>query len=158
MRLARFNIQTSGISDKRYFVGLPSPTAAAITASTVFMYPWGLQNVRVAIPCIALMLVPAFLMVSTIRFRSIKAIDVGWRRSPFFLFLAVVVPLALIVWIPRIALVVLSYAYVLTALAIYGYQRLRRRPAPPVTAPVTAAAVTPPPPSGPESAPPPPAV
>ncbi|MGH9408331.1 MAG: CDP-diacylglycerol--serine O-phosphatidyltransferase, partial [Vicinamibacterales bacterium] len=167
MRLARFNIQTSGISDKRYFVGLPSPTAAAITASTVFMYPWGLQNVRVAIPCIALMLVPAFLMVSTIRFRSIKAMDVGWRRSPFFLFLAVVVPLALIVWIPRIALVVLSYAYVLMALAMYGYQRLRRRPAPPVrppatapsaTAPLTPLPVTPPPPSGPEPPDPPPAI
>ena len=36
MRLARFNIQTRGGSDKRYFVGMPSPAAAGVIASTVF--------------------------------------------------------------------------------------------------------------------------
>jgi CDP-diacylglycerol--serine O-phosphatidyltransferase len=35
MRLARFNIQTTAASDKRYFVGTPSPAAAAVLASTV---------------------------------------------------------------------------------------------------------------------------
>ena len=50
-------------------------------------------------------------MVSTIRFRSVKAIDVGWRRSYFALFLGAVA-LALIASHPRLALVVLSYAYV----------------------------------------------
>src|SRR5215471_1354031 len=44
MRLARFNIQTSSASDKRYFVGLPSPAAAAVIASTVYLYPFGLQD------------------------------------------------------------------------------------------------------------------
>src|SRR4051795_3018284 len=39
MRLARFNIQSSHGGDKRYFVGLPSPAAAAIPAATVFAYP-----------------------------------------------------------------------------------------------------------------------
>ncbi len=39
LRLARFNIQT--VSDKRYFVGLPSPAAAAIPAATIFYYPQG---------------------------------------------------------------------------------------------------------------------
>src|SRR5262247_3753717 len=32
MRLARFNIQGQGAGDKRYFVGMPSPAAAAIPA------------------------------------------------------------------------------------------------------------------------------
>ena len=39
MRLARFNIQTATGGDKRYFVGMPSPAAAAIPAATVFAYP-----------------------------------------------------------------------------------------------------------------------
>ena len=43
VRLARFNIQ-SGSQDKRYFVGMPSPAAAAIPAATVFAYPWGLAD------------------------------------------------------------------------------------------------------------------
>ena len=42
LRLARFNIQKN--TDKRYFVGLASPAAAAIVASTVFYYPDGLRD------------------------------------------------------------------------------------------------------------------
>ena len=34
MRLARFNIQTATATDKRYFVGMPSPAAAGVIAST----------------------------------------------------------------------------------------------------------------------------
>jgi phosphatidylserine synthase len=73
-----------------------------------------------------MVLVPAFLMVSTIRFRSIKAIDVGWRRSPSWLFLGAVA-LALVASHPRVALVVLSYSYIVSALAALAYSRLRRR-------------------------------
>jgi len=126
MRLARFNIQTSSLTDKRYFAGLPSPAAAAVIASTVYLYPWGLQDPRAAAPALAMVLVPAFLMVSTIRFRSIKAIDVGWRRSPSWLFLGAVA-LALVASRPRVALVVLSYSYIVSALAALAYSRLRRR-------------------------------
>ncbi|WP_446919263.1 CDP-alcohol phosphatidyltransferase family protein, partial [Klebsiella pneumoniae] len=77
MRLARFNIQTTTVTDKRYFVGMPSPAAASVIASTVFLYPYGLQERETALPALAMVIVPALLMVSTIRFRSIKAIDVG---------------------------------------------------------------------------------
>lgn len=140
MRLARYNIQTHVVSDKRYFAGLPTPAAAAVTASTVFLYPWGLQDIRAAIPALAMLLVPAFLMVSTIRFRSIKTIDVGWRRSYYWLFLGAV-GIALIVSHPRIALVVMSYTYVLFTLTLLAYHRLRRRPPRDLTPP------TPPPPA-----------
>src|SRR5688500_12714446 len=34
MRLARFNIQSASGGDKRYFVGMPSPAAASVIAST----------------------------------------------------------------------------------------------------------------------------
>ena len=75
MRLARFNIQSGSGGDKRYFVGMPSPAAAAIPAATVFAYPDGLYDYRAALPALAMVLVPAVLMVSTIRFRSFKTID-----------------------------------------------------------------------------------
>jgi CDP-diacylglycerol--serine O-phosphatidyltransferase len=138
MRLARFNIQTGAHVDKRYFAGMPSPAAAAVIASTVYLYPWGLQDPRAAAPALAMVLAPAFLMVSTIRFRSIKAIDVGWRRSPIALFLAAIA-LALITLHPRLALVVLSYTYLLSALVSLAYSRLRRRPATPPVPPPPAA-------------------
>ena len=41
MRLARFNIQTSTAIDKRYFVGMPSPAAAGVIASTIYLFPGG---------------------------------------------------------------------------------------------------------------------
>ena len=126
MRLARFNIQSVTAADKRYFAGLPSPAAASVTASTVFLYPWGVQDYRVALLALPMVLVPGFLMVSTIRFRSIKAIDVGHRRPARLMVLAVVT-LAAIATHPRIALVVLSYSYVVAAIAMYLYGRLRRR-------------------------------
>ena len=130
MRLARFNIQTASTTDKRYFAGLPSPAAAGVIASTVYMYPWGLQDPRVAMLALPMVLVPGFLMVSTIRFRSIKAIDVGWRRSYIALFLGAVA-IALVASHPRLALVVLSYSYIVWAVASFLFTRLRRRPAAP---------------------------
>ena len=127
MRLARFNIQTSALTDKRYFVGMPSPPAAAVIAATVYLYPAGLADYRAALPALAMVLVPALLMVSTIRFRSLKAIDMGWRRSYLGLFLAAV-GIALIATHPRIALVVMAYTYLLSAFIGLAYTRFRRRP------------------------------
>jgi CDP-diacylglycerol---serine O-phosphatidyltransferase len=130
MRLARFNIQaksTAAPPDKRYFIGMPSPAAAGVIAATVYLYPVGIIDRSAALPALAIVLVPALLMVSTVRFRSVKAIDVGWRRSYLALFLAAVV-IALVAWQPRIALVVLAYSYVVASLMAWVIGRLRKRP------------------------------
>src|SRR5262245_16344398 len=42
LRLARFNINTGSHTDKRYFVGMPSPAAAGVPAATVYFYPYPL--------------------------------------------------------------------------------------------------------------------
>jgi len=109
---------------------MPSPAAAAIPAATVFAFPDGLYDYRAALPALAMVLVPAALMVSTIRFRSIKAIDVGWRRSYLALFIGAV-GIALIASHPRIALVVIAYTYILWAVVSFVVSRLRRRPSNP---------------------------
>lgn len=126
MRLARFNIQTTVPGDKRYFAGMPSPAAASVIASTVYLYPVGLHEWRQALPALAMVLAPALLMVSTIRFRSVKAIDVGWRRSYLALFLGAVI-LALVATQPRLALVVMAYTYLVYAVISWAIGRLHRR-------------------------------
>src|SRR5262249_25190795 len=64
MRLARFNvISTNKGGDKRYYVGMPSPAAAAVPAATVYMYPYGLYDYRAALPALLMVLLPAVLMV-----------------------------------------------------------------------------------------------
>jgi CDP-diacylglycerol--serine O-phosphatidyltransferase len=123
LRLARFNIQT--VSDKRYFVGLPSPAAAAIPASTIFYYPQGLHIPQQALLGMAMMVVPALLMVSTIRFRSFKTIDMGQRRG-YQVLIGVAGFLALVVTYPHEVLILMAYAYLLSG--FIGLIRSRFRP------------------------------
>jgi CDP-diacylglycerol---serine O-phosphatidyltransferase len=124
MRLARFNIQH--VSDKRYFVGMPSPAAAAIPASTVYLYPDGLYDYRAALPALAMVLVPAVLMVSTIRFRAFKTIDSHTRR-PYWVLIFVAAGIMLIATHPRFMLVAMSYGYLLSAFIGVAITRLRHR-------------------------------
>ena len=124
MRLARFNIQSGG--DKRYFVGMPSPAAAAIPAATVFAYPFGLYDYREALPALAMVLVPAALMVSTIRFRSFKTIDLQSRR-PYSVLLVIAAAIVAIATHPKVVLVVLAYSYLASAFVEMAMTRLRRR-------------------------------
>jgi CDP-diacylglycerol---serine O-phosphatidyltransferase len=126
IRLARFNIQTN--TDKRYFVGMPIPAAAAVPASTVFVYPYGLHDYTSALPALALMLVPAVLMVSTIRFRSFKTIDLQARRS-YKILLAVAIGYFAITTHPRWTLVAIAYGYLVSAFVGMAWTRLRRKPA-----------------------------
>jgi CDP-diacylglycerol--serine O-phosphatidyltransferase len=125
MRLARFNIQSGMGGDKRYFVGMPSPAAAAIPAATVFAYPYGLIDYRAALPVLAMVLVPAALMVSTIRFRSFKSIDLQSRRS-YTVVILLAAGIALIATHPRLVLVVLAYSYLASAFVGLAISRLRR--------------------------------
>jgi CDP-diacylglycerol--serine O-phosphatidyltransferase len=125
VRLARFNIQ-SGSQDKRYFVGMPSPAAAAVPVATVFAYPYGFHTTSEAFPVLAMMIVPALLMVSTIRFRSFKTLDLQSRRSyPVLLLLALA--LALLAAHPATVFVVAAYGYLASAFIEMAWTRLRRR-------------------------------
>jgi CDP-diacylglycerol--serine O-phosphatidyltransferase len=124
LRLARFNIQKN--TDKRYFVGLASPAAAAIVASTVFYYPAGLQQRPEALLAVVLVLVPALLMVSTIRFQSFKTIDLGERRR-YGVLIAAAAFIALIVTYPHEVLLVMAYAYLASAFVGLALHKLRRR-------------------------------
>ncbi len=134
MRLARFNLQTTVQTDKRYFVGMPTPAAAGVTAATVFAWPDPLGGHVQAIAAVAVVLVPAALMVSTLRFRSFKTINFGWTQS-YIQILIVAGVFVAIATHPRIALVVLAYGYLLSAFIEEGLTRYRlHRGGPPAAA------------------------
>lgn len=129
VRLARFNIQ-SGTQDKRYFVGLPSPAAACIPAATVFAYPAGFQGQAEAIAVLSMVIVPALLMVSTVRYRSFKTFDLQSRRSYPVLFL-LAVGLAVLAASPQALLLTMAYVYVASGLVGLAWHRMHRRGAAP---------------------------
>jgi CDP-diacylglycerol--serine O-phosphatidyltransferase len=126
VRLARFNIQ-SGSVDKRYFVGMPSPAAAGVPAATVYAWPSGVQTYPEALLVLAMVIVPALLMVSTIRFRSFKSFDLQARRS-YPVLILVAVGLALLVAQGEIVLLVLAYGYLSSAFIGMVWNRLQKRP------------------------------
>lgn len=88
-RLARFNIQVNpvpknpGRPDRKYFVGLPIPGAAALVAAVVYAADAApLENWLWATLWMGLLALLGFLMVSTWRYRSFKEFALLRPRSP----------------------------------------------------------------------------
>ncbi len=73
MRLARFTATVDPRADKRFFVGLPSPGAAAVVAASVYAFDppstTGTQTVAVLA-----FLLPAVLMVTSVPYRSFRVL------------------------------------------------------------------------------------
>ena len=126
IRLARFNVQSSAQVDKRYFLGMPSPAAAGVVGSTVYAFPELPHGYWQTLAAVAAMLVPAGLMVSTIRYRSFKTINLGWGRSylPLFGFVLLV---SFVATYPKITLPVLAYAYLVSGFIELTVTRMRAR-------------------------------
>jgi len=125
MRLARFNVISTKGGDKRYYVGMPSPAAAAVPAATVYMYPYGLYDYRAALPALLMVLLPAVLMVSTIRYRSFKDLDLKSRRS----FRVLVIIAAIIVAIathPKLVLLLAAYTYLASGFIGLAWSRFKQ--------------------------------
>ena len=125
LRLARFNIQ-QGHTDKRYFVGLASPAAAAIPAATVFYFPDGLAQRPEAFLAVIMVVVPALLMVSTIRFHSFKTLDLRAKRQ-YTVLIAMAAFFALVVAYPHEVLLIMAYAYLVSGFVELAVSKVRRR-------------------------------
>ncbi|MBV1790749.1 CDP-diacylglycerol--serine O-phosphatidyltransferase [Marinobacterium sp. D7] len=124
LRLARFNTQIGSI-DKRYFMGLPSPAAAAAVAGLIwfcssneidpsgFAYPFALYVVLAGV-----------LMVSNVLYYSFKDVDFKGRIQ--FLKLALIVlVVAVIATNPALFLWLLFLGYALSGPLLWLW---RRRP------------------------------
>jgi CDP-diacylglycerol--serine O-phosphatidyltransferase len=138
-RLARFNVQKNpipknpGRPDRKYFVGLPIPAAAAMVAATVYAadsVPIGWWPLSVL--WLGLLLLLGFLMVSTWRYYSFKGISLSRAYSPLIIILFG----ALIygVWnYSQLMMLAMATAYVGSGIAIRigGILRKKVRHAPP---------------------------
>jgi CDP-diacylglycerol--serine O-phosphatidyltransferase len=110
LRLARFNTQL-GVEDKRYFQGLPSPSAAALVAGMVWLgETYGLAGEALRYVAVLITTFAALLMVSNFRYYSFKNFDVR-GRVPFVVIIAVMLALAVILTDPQLMLVLLFSAY-----------------------------------------------
>src|SRR6185295_4381350 len=107
---ARFNIQ-HGSSDKRFFAGLPSPAAAGVVASVAVAFPDAPAQLGFSVLIGVLVAAAVLLMVSHIRYRSFKGLDLRSPRS-YLSVVAIVLVLVAVLVHPR-ALMVIAAVYLL---------------------------------------------
>ncbi|MDJ0805828.1 MAG: CDP-diacylglycerol--serine O-phosphatidyltransferase [Gammaproteobacteria bacterium] len=110
LRLARFNTQI-GVADKRYFQGLPSPSAAAIMAGGVWLgVDYEISGGSVGWIAALLTTVVGLLMVSNFRFHSFKEIDFH-GKVPFIAMVIMMLGFAVVLTHPPTILFLLFLAY-----------------------------------------------
>jgi CDP-diacylglycerol--serine O-phosphatidyltransferase len=130
LRLARFNTQV-GISDKRYFQGLPSPAAAGVIASMIWLKFWKFEYFDFGIVSlsyyigIGITIVCALLMVSNVRYYSFKELDS--KKASFRFLLAIVLSLIVLLSKPNIFLFTGFFVYMLSGpfITIVGINKKR---------------------------------
>jgi CDP-diacylglycerol--serine O-phosphatidyltransferase len=117
LRLARFNTQVD-TADKKYFQGLPSPVAAALLASFVWMVETNSINTGLE-PFLALLftLVVGLMMVSNIRFESFKEFSLK-NKVPFVTLLIIVLVLSVIALKPAMILFIIILSYIFYGLVM----------------------------------------
>ncbi|MFC3284174.1 CDP-diacylglycerol--serine O-phosphatidyltransferase [Litchfieldella rifensis] len=128
LRLARFNVQLGSV-DKKWFIGLPSPSAAAFVAASVWTFH-SFDAEAFGFKLLMLLVVAAagVLMVSNIRYYSFKDIDLK-GPVPFVVLLAIVLGFVVISVEPSVMLLLLFGAYVASGPVMAVMRKMRRPPA-----------------------------
>ena len=91
LRLARFNTQVETV-DKRFFQGLPSPSAAAMVAGFVWIgVEYELDPLGIGVVALVISVLGGVMMVSNFRYYSFKGFDLKGKVPFVTLLLAVLV-------------------------------------------------------------------
>ena len=126
LRLARFNARTAS-ADKRFFEGLPSPSAAALVAAFIwFSSEWREPGLTGLIVTFSITAIAGMLMVSQFAYPSFKQVEWDRRIKWLYRFL---VPLfiALIIAEPATMLLAMFTTFVASAPLLWLGRKLFRR-------------------------------
>ena len=126
LRLARFNTQI-GMADKRYFQGLPSPSAAGIIAAGIWIgADHGISGAELSWLAAPRTALAGLLMVSNFRYHSFKEIDVR-GRVPFISAVVVMLGFALVLLHPPVVLFIGFLTYAISGPVLTLVRRRQRR-------------------------------
>ncbi len=127
LRLARFNARADS-SDKRFFEGLPSPSAAGLVAAVVWLASdWQASGTMALVIAFLFTAGAGVLMVSSFRYYSFKDINLG-RKVPFAYVLAIPLVFVLISFEPPVVLFLMFFFYALTGPLLCLYRRRHHVP------------------------------
>ena len=130
LRLARFNTQV-GIADKRFFQGLPSPAAAGVIASMIWLKIWTFASFDSEVISLGyylgagITILCGILMVSNVRYYSFKELDS--KKASFRFLLLIVLSLIILMYKPNIILFTGFFLYLLSGpfITITGLNKMR---------------------------------
>ncbi len=126
LRLARFNVQI-GTVDKKFFVGLASPAAAALLVLTVWVFhDAGYTGSSVSSLALVVTVAGALLMVSNFKYYSFKDIGAN-KRVPFFMLLGLVFVFVFTSIDPPKVLFTCVIVYASSGPVLWVWRWLRRR-------------------------------
>jgi CDP-diacylglycerol--serine O-phosphatidyltransferase len=129
LRLARFNTRVA-LQDKRFFEGLPSPSAAAVVAAFVGLaHKYDVVGLPGLVLAFAITALAGLLMVSHFPYRSFKDRAAG-ERVRYSRLLLVPLVIALIAIDPPVVLFLLFGGFALSGPLAWSWARIRRRPRP----------------------------
>ncbi len=130
LRLARFNTQV-GSADKRYFQGFPSPAAAGVIATMIWLKIWTYAFFDSDVISIGyylgagITIVCGLLMVSNVRYYSFKELDA--KKASFKFLLGIVLSLIVLLYKPNIVLFTGFFLYMLSGpfITVVGLNKRR---------------------------------
>jgi CDP-diacylglycerol--serine O-phosphatidyltransferase len=128
LRLARFNLQAKKppeAGSKRHFVGLPIPAAAGMVAAVVHFFKSPMLIIGSALLWGLLILLLAFLMISTVKYSSFKEFDVKKAKPSLALFVTAIL-ICLIIFYSEEVLLSMATIYVSSGLIGKLVQTVRR--------------------------------
>lgn len=128
LRLARFNVQKAS-EERKSFTGMPIPSAAGTVSAMVIFYDHMGMQADKSLFVFFTMTTVALLMVSTLRFHSLKEIDMK-ERKPFFILVAFVAVIAVFVMHPQVTMFAIAAIYISTGLVENAYLVLVKRQKP----------------------------
>ncbi len=126
LRLARYNVQLDYV-ERNYFQGLPIPLAAYVIASyVIFHHGWKgevpVQSVLMLVLTVGL----AFLMVSSLPYRSFKSFNLK-RKESFLVLVGMAVALFVIASAPSVTIFAFTLTYIVSGPVEALVLRLRRK-------------------------------
>ncbi len=126
MRLARFNIQSNTTP---FFIGLPSPAAAAVVAGMVWLgHDLGVHGHQLDIIAALLTVTMGGLMVSNFHYESFKKIDFHGRVPFISLFILLLILVSIAIDPPKVLFIVfLGFALSGPVLYVWAHPRIRRK-------------------------------
>jgi CDP-diacylglycerol--serine O-phosphatidyltransferase len=125
-RLARFNIQGMAPGSNRFFVGLPTPAGAGMIAAVIHAFTQPIEDVKVSLLWLGLLVAVGVLMSSTVRYYSFK--DIQWtRRQPSLAIVVLALLVGAIVYFSQITLMLIASIYVLHGVVFQLVRTVRHR-------------------------------